>query len=104
MDGRRFRFAPAGTSFAYTVSGLPSGEPLELTVEMSGSGAALKIVCGGREIFSEDVNTERGQSVGKTVPIPAESIAADGTCRIEFSGANGKASPRLAKIRVMLKR
>jgi len=101
MDGRRFRFAPAGTSFEYTVSNLPSGEPLELAVEMGGRNASLKIVCGGREIFSEDVNTERGQSVEKTVSIPAESIAADGTARLVFSGANGKASPQLTKIRVM---
>ncbi len=103
MDGRRFRFAPAGTSFEYTVSNLPSGEPLELTVEMSGRNAALKIVCGGREIFSEDVNTERGQSVGKTVPIPADAVAADGTAKLVFSGANGKASPQITKIRVMKK-
>ena len=101
MDGRRFRFAPAGTSFEYTVSNLPSGEPLELTVEMSGRNAALKIVCGGREIFSGDVNTERGQSVGKTVPIPADAIAADGTAKLVFSGANGKASPQITKIRIM---
>ena len=101
MDGRRFRFAPAGTSFEYTVSNLPSGEPLELTVEMSGRNAALKIVCGGKDIFSGDVNTERGQSVGKTVPIPADAIAADGTAKIVFSGANGKASPQITKIRIM---
>ena len=103
MDGRRFRFAPAGTSFEYTVSGLPSGEPLELTVEMAGRNAALKIVCGGREIFSEDVNTDRGQSVEKTVPIPANAIAADGTAKLVFSGANGKASPQITKIRIMKK-
>lgn len=103
MDGRRFRFAPAGTSFAYTVSGLPSGEPLELTVTMAGRNTALKIVCGGREVFSGDVNTERGQSIEKTIPIPAEAIAADGTCRLEFSGANGKASPQLTRIRIMRK-
>lgn len=103
MDGRRFRFAPAGTSFEYTVSNLPSGEPLELAVTMAGRNAALKIVCGGREIFSEDVNTERGQSVEKTIPIQAEAIAADGTAKLVFSGANGKASPQLTKIRVMRK-
>ncbi len=103
MDGRRFRFAPAGTSFEYTVSNLPSGEPLELTVEMAGRNAALKIVCGRKEIFSGDVNTERGQSVEKTVPIPADAIAADGTAKLVFSGANGKASPQITKIRVMRK-
>lgn len=101
MDGRRFRFAPAGTSFAYTVSGLPSGEPLELTVAMAGRGTALKIVCGGREVFSEDVNAERGQSIEKTIPIPADAVAADGTATLVFSGANGKASPQITKIRVM---
>ena len=101
MDGRRFRFAPAGTSFEYTVSKLPTDEPLELTVTMSGRHTALKIVCGGREIFSGDVNTERGQSVEKTIPIPADAIAADGTAKLVFSGANGKASPQLTKIRVM---
>ena len=101
MDGRRFRFAPAGTSFEYTVSGLPSGEPLELTVTMAGRNTALKIVCGSREVFSGDVNTERGQSVEKTIPIPAEAIAADGTAKLVFSGANGKASPQITKIRVM---
>ena len=101
MDGRRFRFAPAGTSFGYTVSNLPSGEPLVLTVTMSGRNAALKIVCGGKEIFSEDVNTDRGQSVEKTIPIPADSIAADGTCKLEFSGTNGKASPQITRILVM---
>ena len=100
MDGRRFRFAPAGTSFAYTVSKLPSGEPLTLNVTMTGRGA-LRIVCGGKEIFSEDVNAERGQSVEKTIPIPADAVSADGTCVIEFSGANGKASPQLTKIRAM---
>lgn len=103
MDGRRSRFAPAGTSFEYTVSNLPSGEPMELTVEMSGRNTALKIVCGGKEIFSGDVNTERGQSVGKTIPIPADAVAADGTARLVFSGANGKASPQITKIRVMRK-
>ena len=101
MDGRRFRFAPAGTSFEYTVSNLPKEEPLELTVEMSGRNAALKVVCGGREIFSGDVNTERGQSVEKTIPIPADAISADGTAKLVFSGANGKASPQITKIRVM---
>ncbi len=101
MDGRRFRFAPAGTSFEYTISNLPSGEPLELTVEMAGRNAALKIVCGGKEIFSGDVNTERGQSVEKTIPIPADAIAADGTAKLVFSGANGKASPQITKIRIM---
>ena len=101
MDGRRFRFAPAGTSFAYTVSNLPSGEPLTLTVTMSGRNTALKIVCGGKEVFSEDVNTERGQSVEKTIPIPADAVAADGTAKLVFSGANGKASPQLTKIRIM---
>ena len=101
MDGRRFRFAPAGTSFEYTVSNLPTGEPLELTVTMSGRNSALKIVFGGREIFSEDVNTDRGQSVEKTIPIPADAVPADGTAKLVFSGANGKASPQLTKIRVM---
>ena len=103
MDGRRFRFAPAGTSFEYTVSNLPSGEPLELTVTMAGRNAALKIVCGGREIFSGDVNTERGQSVEKTIPVPADAVAADGTAKLVFSGANGKSSPQLTKIRIMRK-
>ena len=103
MDGRRFRFAPAGTSFEYTVSNLPTGEPLELTVTMAGRNTALKIVCGGKEIFSEDVNTERGQSVEKTIPIPADAVAADGTAKLVFSGANGKASPQLTKIRIMRK-
>lgn len=103
MDGRRFRFAPAGTSFEYTVSGLPSGEPLDLVVTMAGRNTALKIVCGGREIFSGDVNTERGQSVEKSIPIPADAIAADGTAKLVFSGANGKASPQIARIRVMRK-
>ncbi len=101
MDGRRFRFAPAGTSFEYTVSNLPSGELLELTVEMSGRNSALKITFGGRDIFSGDVNTERGQSIEKTIPVPADAIAADGTAKLVFSGANGKASPQLTKIRVM---
>ncbi|MBR3689460.1 MAG: hypothetical protein IKL85_10355, partial [Lentisphaeria bacterium] len=73
------------------------------TVEMSGRNSALKIVCGGRDIFSGDVNTERGQSVEKTVPIPADVIAADGTAKLVFSGANGKASPQITKIRVMRK-
>jgi len=103
MDGRRFRFAPAGTSFEYTVSNLPSGEPLELTVTMSGRNSALKIVFGGKEIFSEDVNTERGQSVEKTIPVPADAVAADGSAKLVFSGANGKASPQLTKIRIMRK-
>ena len=44
---------------------------------MSGRNSALKIVFGGKEIFSGDVNTERGQSVEKTVPIPADAIAAE---------------------------
>jgi len=101
MDGRRFRFAPAGTSFEYTVSKLPSGEPLTLNVTMAGRNTALKIVCGGKEIFSEDVNTERGQSVEKSIPIPSEAIAADGTAKLVFSGANGKASPQITGIRVM---
>jgi hypothetical protein len=101
MDGRRYRFAPAGTSFEYTVSNLPSGEPLELIVTMAGRNAALKIVCGGREIFSGDVNSDGGQSVEKTIRIPGDTIAADGTVKLVFSGANGKASPRITKILVM---
>ena len=72
-----------------------------MTVTMAGRNSALKIVCGGKEIFSEDVNTERGQSVDKTIAIPADAIAADGTAKLVFSGANGKASPQLTKIRVM---
>ena len=95
-DGRRSRIAPAGTSFEYTVEGLPSGESLVLNVAVAGRGSALKIAWNGREVFSGDVNTERGQSVEKTVPIPA-----DGTAKLVFSGADGKSSPQVMKIRVM---
>lgn len=100
-DGRRSRIAPAGTSFEYTVEGLPSGEALVLSVAVAGRGSALRIAWNGREVFSGDVNTERGQSVEKTVPIPADLIPADGTAKLVFSGVDGKSSPQVMKIRVM---
>ena len=53
------------------------------------------------QAYIDDVNTERGQSVEKTVPIPADLIPADGTAKLVFSGVDGKSSPQVMKIRVM---
>ena len=72
-----------------------------LNVAVAGRGSALRIAWNGREVFSGDVNTERGQSVEKTVPIPADLIPADGTAKLVFSGVDGKSSPQVMKIRVM---
>ena len=101
-DGRRSRFAPAGTSFEYTVSNLPKAEALILSVTVAGrSGSALRITWDDREIFSGAIHSERGQSVEKTVPVPADLIPAEGSAKLVFSGANGRPSPPVMKIRVM---
>ena len=96
LSGNYSISVPSNASLIYSCVGYATQN-----VAVAGRGSALKITWNGREVFSGDVNTERGQSVEKTVSIPADLIPADGAAKLVFSGADGKSSPQVMKIRVM---
>ena len=72
-------------------------------VKIGRYGPLVQMGSADNETKPRFASLQRGQSIEKTIPIPADAIAADGTAKLVFSGANGKASPQITKIRVMRK-
>ena len=97
----RCRFAPAGASFRYTLHDLPVGKPLVMVTTVRGRDSVLKVHCVDKELFSEDVNLTMDEPAEKTIHIPADAVAADGTLTISFSGTDSKRSPEITKIRIL---
>ena len=99
----RCRYAPAGTSFSYTVKNVPVDIQLDLQVTVRGRDTVLKICCGEQEIFSEGVNLTMDEPAEKTIRLPSGAVSADGALKITFSGGDGKWSPEITRIRLLKK-
>ena len=99
----RCRYAPAGTSFSYTVKNVPVDIQLDLQVTVRGRDTVLKICCGEQEIFSEGVNLTMDEPAEKTIRLPSGAVSADGALKITFSGGDGKWSPEITRIRLLRK-
>ena len=99
----RCRYAPAGTSFSYTVKNVPVDIQLDLQVTVRGRDTVLKICCGEQEIFSEGVNLTMDEPAEKTIRLPSSAVSADGALKITFSGGDGKWSPEITRIRLLKK-
>jgi hypothetical protein len=72
-----------------------------MVTTVRGRDSILKVHCADKELFSEDVNLTMDEPAEKTIHIPADAVAADGTLTISFSGTDNKRSPEITKIRIL---